>query len=78
MSKRSHSHTGPNMTNSAKCKKTGKTRYIDRIRADLVLENIQLRSRREIRDEKRSYRCSFCGGYHLTSQDRLTELPYSA
>lgn len=83
MSKRTHSHTGPmsptlDLSGPRKCKKTGKVRYRDRIKAELVLEDIQLRSRREIRDEKRAYGCSFCGGYHLTSQEQQTQLPYSA
>lgn len=67
MSKRSRrSHT------PAICAKTRKVKFHDRIHAELTLENIQLRARRTIHDEKRSYYCEFCHGYHLTSEELRT------
>jgi hypothetical protein len=43
-----------------------------------LLEHIQLRSRREIHDEKRAHRCEFGFGWHLTSEEQRTqpEAPY--
>ncbi|WP_185893616.1 hypothetical protein [Streptomyces sp. WAC08241] len=46
---------------------TGKRRYYDRIRADIVLARIQ-RSNNPHRQEKRVYRCRTCRGWHLTSR----------
>lgn len=62
----------------ALCRVTGKVKFRDRVEADLRLEHIQLRARRTIHDEKRSYRCNHCGSWHLTSEDLKTPLPYSA
>lgn len=41
----------------------------DRVEAELLLEHIQLRSRREIHDEKRAHPCEFGFGWHLTSEE---------
>lgn len=66
MSKRNrHSHTDA-------CIKTNKVRFQDRIAAELTLEHIQLRARRTIHNEKRSYPCEFCHGWHLTSREGST------
>ncbi len=75
MAKHTNSHT------RRICRKTNRQILVDRISAELLLEHIQLNARRTIHDEKRSYYCRFCGGYHLTSQDKRAEirdLPYSA
>lgn len=55
------------------CKTTEKVTYPDRIAADLQLEHIQLRARRTIHDESRSYECNHCRGWHLTSQEQRTQ-----
>lgn len=47
----------------------------DRVEAELLLEHIQLRSRREIHDEKRTHPCEFGFGWHLTSEAKLTNVP---
>jgi hypothetical protein len=63
------------------CREARRKTYRDRIAADLQLEHIQLKARRTIHDEKRSYPCLFCRGWHLTSEDQRTEnprLPHSA
>lgn len=72
MSKR-HSHTGHKL-----CPKHGKKILQDRIAAELLLEHIQLRSRREIRDEKRTHECEFGFGWHLTSEDSRQGMLHSA
>lgn len=57
------------------CPKHKKKILRDRVEAELLLEHIQLRSRREIHEEKRSHPCEFGFGWHLTSQDQITEMP---
>lgn len=49
----------------AKCKTTKKVRFGSRLDARIALAEAQVD-----RDEKRVYRCRFCLGWHLTSQDR--------
>lgn len=48
-----------------KCK-TGKRRFRDEIAAKLMLATLD-------KGHKRSYWCSFCRGWHLTSQEQRTE-----
>lgn len=72
MPKRNHSHT------YGFCKKANRRIMVDRIAAELTLENIQLNARRTIHDEKRSYPCPFGDHWHLTSEDQRTDLPHSA
>lgn len=57
-------------------KKCRKVRYRDRIAAEFVLAKIR-HSDSSIRaqQEKRAYRCSACGGWHLT---HLESAPLSA
>lgn len=79
MSKRNRPHTlkviqgGQVVSIPRYCKATDKVTYPDRIAADLQLEHIQLRARRTIRSENRSYECNHCSGWHLTSQDQRTQ-----
>ena len=47
-----------------RCKVTGKVRYDSQTQADGVLRSIRRQS------EKHSYRCWFCRGWHLTSQEQ--------
>ena len=54
------------------CQKAGKVAYVDDIAAQLAIEDIQKNARRTIHDENRSYRCKWCHGHHLTSQEQLT------
>lgn len=62
----------------SRCAKTGKTRYPDKLEADLAMADT-LRSNshhrhRKYRDEPtRSYECGACHGWHLTS---MTEEEY--
>lgn len=75
MSKR-HSHTGKKL-----CPRHKKKILKDRIEAELLLEHIQLRSRREIRGENRAHPCNFGFGWHLTSEEQRTPyegMPHSA
>jgi len=66
-----HSHTRkPKL-----CPKHGKKILPDRIAAELLLEHVQLRSRREIHDEKRTHRCEFGFGWHLTSEEARDTVP---
>lgn len=55
------------------CKKTYKTRFPDVIAAKMALATIT-RDGRDINSSgkvpRRSYRCEFCSGYHLTSQSK--------
>lgn len=63
------------------CPKAGKKILRDWVEAELTLEAIQLRSRREIHGEIRTYPCQFGDHYHLTSEEQRTEAPgirYSA
>lgn len=62
------------------CPKTGRRGFVDWIQAALALEQIQLRARRTIHDERSWYTCRFCSGVHLTTQDPADEeqLPHSA
>lgn len=46
---------------------TGKRRYYDELRARIVLARIQ-RSNNPNRQEKRTYHCRQCRGWHLTSR----------
>lgn len=55
------------------CKQAKRKSWVDRIQADLVLEDIQLNARRTIHDECRSYHCKFGNHWHLTSEDRRAE-----
>lgn len=55
------------------CKKANKLILADRIAADLMLEYIQLRSRRTIYNVKRSYECPFGNHWHLTAEEPRTE-----
>jgi len=57
------------------CPKHGKKILADRVQAELLLEHIQLHSRREIHDEKRSHRCEFGFGWHLTSEEERDHAP---
>lgn len=68
-----HTRTGKRL-----CPKHGKKILRDRVEAELLLEQIQLRSRREIHDEKRSHLCEFGFGWHLTSEEAKTEYRHSA
>lgn len=63
MSKR-RSHTRDRL-----CPKHGKKILRDRVAAELLLEHIQLRSRREIHNEVRTHQCEFGFGWHLTSEE---------
>ena len=49
---------------------SGKAAYRDWVAAELVLENVQRFARRTIHNEKRTYHCSLCGRWHLSSQDK--------
>lgn len=57
------------------CPKHGKKILPDRISAELLLEHIQLHSRREIHNEKRVHPCNFGFGWHLTSEDAHDNVP---
>lgn len=57
------------------CPKHKKVILADRVQAELLLEHIQLRSRREIHDEKRAHPCEFGFGWHLTSEESHHEMP---
>jgi hypothetical protein len=57
------------------CPKHGKKIFTDWVSATLTLEEIQLRSRREIHNEVRSHPCEFGYGWHLTSEEQRTEVP---
>jgi hypothetical protein len=48
-----------------------KTRYRDRIAAQLALATIHRKDRPQAR-ETRAYQCPRCRGWHLTSQNRRT------
>lgn len=54
------------------CPQHGKKILRDWVSASLLLEHIQLRSRRENRDENRVYQCEFGHGWHLTSEAQRT------
>lgn len=63
-----------------KCSTTGKDRFPSKLEAELAIADIQRRNksnrRRKFREEpSRSYRCEFCGTYHLTSQSKNEESP---
>lgn len=45
----------------------GKTRFVDRIAADLALAGIRAHGRVRGREPVRSYCCPRCHGWHLTS-----------
>jgi hypothetical protein len=63
----------------AKCARTGKYNFIDRIQADLALNDILRNIRRQETDLKRSYKCEFCPFWHHTSQAlRHNEMAHSA
>lgn len=49
----------------SKCK-TGKRRFRDELDAKIVLAKVSWKDR----EEKRTYRCGMCGGWHLTSQEK--------
>ena len=58
-----------------KCGTTGKGRFDSRTEALIELSSIQMRNtknrHRKYREEPiRVYPCSFCSGYHLTSQPK--------
>lgn len=55
------------------CPKHHKKILSDRVQAELLLEHIQLRSRREIHNEKRAHQCEFGFGWHLTSEEERRE-----
>lgn len=56
-----------------KCRKTHKIRYRDDIAAKLALARVSKGKRSRSKDEQRAYFCSFCRGYHLTSQPHKYE-----
>lgn len=60
------------------CPKHGKKILRDRVEAELIKEHVQLRSRREIYDVRRTHPCEFGYGWHLTSEEQRSGLPYSA
>lgn len=68
MPKRHYSHT------YGWCKRAGKKIMADRIQAALVLEDIQLKSRRTHHNEVRFYQCHFGNHFHLTSEEQRTEV----
>jgi len=51
-----------------KCKTTGKVSFRDEIAAKIALGRLMARPLRE-RKEQRTYLCSFCHYWHLTSQE---------
>lgn len=56
-----------------KCSKSGKDRYPSKIEADLAIANVKknvtFHRKQKYREEPtRSYRCGFCGGWHMTSR----------
>lgn len=57
------------------CPQHHKKILVDRVQAELLLEHIQLRSRREIHTEKRAHRCEFGYGWHLTSEEAHDQVP---
>lgn len=63
----------------AKCKKSGKINYADRIQADFMLGEIQKRMRRREVELKRSYKCNLCPYWHHTSQELyVSQMAHSA
>lgn len=56
----------PPLPRRSRCEATGKIRYFDPETAELVLAGIDHTDPR--RREQRTYHCSRCGGWHLTSQ----------
>jgi hypothetical protein len=51
-----------------KCRTTGKISFRDEIAAKIALGHLMARPLRE-RKEQRTYFCSFCHHWHLTSQE---------
>ncbi len=49
---------------------SGKVRYHDRIKAQLVLASIRKKHERRPKGERRAYECPKCHGWHLTSQEK--------
>jgi hypothetical protein len=63
-----------------KCSTTGKDRFPNKLECDLAIVDIHRSNshnrHRKYRDEPtRSYRCEFCGGWHMTSQVPDKESP---
>lgn len=50
-----------------RCHTTGKKRFRDEIAAKLAMSSINMDG------NKRVYRCGFCRGWHMTSQEQRTE-----
>jgi hypothetical protein len=49
-----------------------KKRYPDRIAAELALVSTRRNDQRRPKNERRTYKCGFCLGWHLTSQRKRT------
>ena len=58
-----------------KCKRTDKELYIDKVQAELALLRVRSlpQTRRAYSVPIRTYKCEFCGYYHLTSQELHNE-----
>lgn len=59
----------------ARCSTTGKTKYPNRLEADLAIADIgravaHHRKNKNRETPTRSYRCEFCRSWHMTSQDK--------
>jgi hypothetical protein len=54
-----------------------KTRYRDRIAALNALSRIGRHDEERAKAPSRAYSCRYCHGWHLTSQERKTELEES-
>lgn len=52
----------------SRCSKTGKQRYYDQLEAMIALQST-FQTDKGKRQERRFYRCPFCRGWHLTSQE---------
>jgi hypothetical protein len=61
-----------------RCSRTGKQSYFSKLDADLAITRVAQRNtrhrKRAYREEPmRSYRCEFCGCWHLSSQRKRSE-----
>lgn len=56
-----------------RCKATGNIRFNDKLSAEMALAQIKNQGPGRGQPEMvRSYRCSLCGGHHLTPEEKLT------
>jgi hypothetical protein len=68
--RRKNGHRRHQKHNKGYCSKDRKMRYRDKREADQAIHFIQVNRADRRKLPTRSYYCSYCKGYHITSQER--------